>query len=235
MSDFKQLEENLGYAFSDKLLLNTALTHPSYLNERKMDRIYSNQRLEFFGDSVLSLAVSEYIFLHLKSFPEGKLTALRAYAVCEDSLAEMAAKLGVGDYLILGNGEIKSGGKTRPSTLCDAMEAIIAAVYIDGGYAAAKELILKNLSGKIDEFAKHGDSMQSSKTELQEIVQQHGGSVEYRLKKEYGPEHAKHFEVELYIDGKYASDGEGSSKKRAEQAAAAAAVDKLKNLGVTAK
>ena len=228
MADINELQKNLKYSFKDISVLKTALTHPSYLNEKKQDRIRSNQRLEFFGDSVLSMAVSEYIFTNLKSFPEGKLTELRAKVVCEDALAEMAEKLDVGSHLVLGKGEIKSGGNKRPSTLSDAMEAIIAAICIDGGFDEAKRFVLDNLSEKIGRLASNGGYMDNCKTELQELVQGRGMSVSYEVIKETGPEHAKEFEVAVFVDGKKTALGCGSSKKRAEQNAAGNALKILK-------
>ena len=224
MKDLKGLEKNIGYSFKDISLLKTALTHPSYLNERQKNRIYSNQRLEFFGDSVLSVAVSEYIFSNLKSFPEGRLSELRAKVVCEDSLAQMAKDLDVGSYLFLGRGEVKSGGANRSSTLCDAMEAIIAAVYLDGGYAPARELILGNLTDSINSFANCGSHIGNYKTALQEIVQANGGTLSYTVVAESGPEHAKQFEVAVVIDGFERARATGVSKKKAEQAAAQKAI-----------
>lgn len=230
MAELKELENNLGYVFKDKSLLKTALTHPSYLNERRENRIYSNQRLEFFGDSVLSLAVSEYIFSNLKSFPEGKLTELRAKVVCEESLAQMAEKLGIGSCLLLGRGEIKSGGRSRASTLCDAMESVIAAVYIDGGYKEAKKLILDNLADKIKLLSSDGALMANFKTGLQELVQAKNGTVTYKVVAESGPEHAKRFEVAAFVNGRETARGCGSSKKRAEQEAAKKAVELIKDI-----
>jgi len=227
MTDVKNLEQNLKYTFKDVSLLKNALVHPSYINERHMERIYSNQRLEFFGDSVLSLAVSEYIFTNLKSFPEGKLTELRARVVCEESLAKMAEKLNVGTYLILGRGEIKSGGNKRPSTLSDAMEAIIGAVYLDGGFEEAKKLVLDNLADDINEFSKVGEITTNYKSVLQEYTQARSMVLTYAVVGESGPEHSKCFEVAALIDGEEISRGTGSSKKRAEQSAAKAAYEIL--------
>lgn len=227
MADIKELEKNLNYTFKDISLLENALVHPSYLNERKVERIFSNQRLEFFGDSVLSMAVSEYIFTNLRSFPEGRLTELRAKVVCEQSLASMAEELDVGSYLALGRGEIKSGGSKRPSTLSDAMEAIIAAVYIDGGYEAAKELVLSKLKEEIDNLSAGRDLIHNYKSDLQELVQSRGISLEYKVIRSFGPEHAKTYEVCAVINGKEASRGVGSSKKKAEQEAAGEAYKKL--------
>ncbi len=228
MTDIKNLEKNLKYTFKDISYLQNALVHPSYINERHMERIFSNQRLEFFGDSVLSLAVSEYIFTNLRSFPEGKLTELRARVVCEESLAKMARKLDVGKYILLGKGEIKAGGNERPSTLSDAMEAIIAAVYLDGGFEEAKKLVLTNLIDDINEFSKTGEFMTNYKSELQELVQSKGMVLEYCVVSESGPEHAKNFEVAAIVDGQEISRGKGSSKKRAEQDAAKVAYTVLK-------
>ena len=229
MTDIKNLENNLKYTFKDISLLKNALVHPSYINERHMERIYSNQRLEFFGDSVLSLAVSEYIFTNLTSFPEGKLTELRARVVCEEALAEMARRLDVGSHLILGKGEIKSGGQNRASTLSDAMEAIIGAVYLDGGFEAAKELVLSNLEGQIKKFSGAEDILTNYKSLLQELVQAENHTLTYQVENEHGPEHCKVFEVVAIVDGKVVSKGSGSSKKRAEQDAAKAAYHSLKN------
>ena len=214
MTDIKNLEKNLGYTFKDISTLKNALIHPSYLNEKHVERIYSNQRLEFFGDSVLSLAVSEYIFTNLKYFPEGKLTEIRARVVCEESLAKMAKKLGVGDFIILGKGEAKSGGASRPSILSDTMEAIIAAVYLDGGFGEAKRLILKNLSDDIDNIARGGNLADNYKSDLQELVQSVGRELYYEVVSESGPEHAKSFEVAAFVDGSEVSRGKGTSKKR---------------------
>lgn len=231
MTDISLLEKNLGYTFNNIGLLEKALIHPSFLNEKNVERIYSNQRLEFFGDSVLSLAVSEYIFTNLKTFPEGKLTELRAKVVCEDSLAKMARTLNVGDFLILGRGELKSGGQKRPSTLSDAMEAIIAAIYLDGGFDKAKEFVLSMLREDIDSYASTGEVVMNYKSHLQEHVQAKGLNVNYLLVDECGPDHAKTFKVCAVIDGKRYDIAEGTSKKKAEQEAAKIAYEELiKNL-----
>ena len=230
MTDIKNLEKKLGYEFKDISILKNALIHPSYLNEKHVERIYSNQRLEFFGDSVLSLAVSEYIFTNLKYFPEGKLTEIRAKVVCEEALAKMAKKLCVGDFIVLGKGEKKSGGSSRPSTLSDAMEAIIAAVYLDGGFEAAKRLVLSNLSDDIDALAKADNIVSNYKSDLQEYVQSEGKELHYEVLFEEGPEHAKSFEVAAFVDGTMISKGKGTSKKKAEQEAARIAYLKLKKI-----
>lgn len=230
MTDIKNLEKKLGYEFKDISILKNALIHPSYLNEKHVERIYSNQRLEFFGDSVLSLAVSEYIFTNLKYFPEGKLTEIRAKVVCEEALAKMAKKLCVGDFIVLGKGEKKTGGSSRPSTLSDAMEAIIAAVYLDGGFEAAKRLVLSNLSDDIDALAKADNIVSNYKSDLQEYVQSEGKELHYEVLSEEGPEHAKSFEIAAFVDGTMISKGKGTSKKKAEQEAARIAYLKLKKI-----
>ena len=230
MTDIKNLEKNLRYTFKDISVLRNALVHPSYLNEKHVERIYSNQRLEFFGDSVLSLAVSEYIFTNLKYFPEGKLTEIRAKVVCEASLAKMAKRLGVGDFIILGKGEIKSGGFSRPSILSDAMEAIIAAVYIDGGFDEARRLVLDNLSDDIDALAREGNTTSNFKSDLQEYVQAAGKQLYYEVVSETGPEHAKSFEIAAFVDGEEIARGNGTSKKKAEQEAARRTYLKLKEI-----
>lgn len=227
MADLKQLQKNMGYVFKDENLLEKALIHPSYLNEMHVERIYSNQRLEFFGDSVLSLAVSEYIFKNLKSFPEGKLTELRAKVVCESSLAKMAEKLDVGSYLFLGRGEQMSGGDKRPSTLSDAMEAIIAAVYLDGGFECARELVMSGLREDIDAFAEDTGVVINYKSHLQEFVQARGINITYELLGEEGPEHSKTFSVRVVADGVFHTPGKGSSKKKAEQEAARLAYEDM--------
>ncbi len=228
MTEIKQLQENMGYTFKDEDILKKALVHPSYLNEKRVERIYSNQRLEFFGDSVLSLAVSEYIFKNLKNYPEGKLTELRAKVVCESALAKMAKKLDVGKYLLLGRGERMSGGENRPSTLSDAMEAIIAAVYLDGGFESAREFVLANLKDEIDNLVKSGEDLENYKSQLQEYAQSKGIDITYKHLEEKGPEHSRIFSVCVVTQGKSYPVGEGTSKKRAEQEAARLAYKELK-------
>ena len=220
MTDLKKLEASLCYTFKDAALLRNALTHPSYVNEKKINRIRSNQRLEFFGDSVLSVSVSEYIFLNLKSYPEGKLTELRAKVVCEKALADMARRLNVGEYLILGKGEIKSHGGDRDSTLSDAMEAIIAAVYLDGGFETAKKFVIDNMADLIESLTENEEAMHNCKSELQELVQKNGQTVNYTVVDEKGPEHEKVFKVAVMVDNSVIATGQGASKKKAEQNAA---------------
>ena len=223
----EELQKRLGHQFRDISLLEQALVHPSYLNERNVERIYSNQRLEFFGDSVLSLAVSEYIFMNLKSYPEGKLTVLRAGVVCESSLAKMAEEIELGSYLMLGRGERMSGGDKRPSTLSDAMEAVIAAMYLDGGYECARDFILSHLKDEIEAYTKGTDDTDNYKSRLQEYAQAKGLRLSYVLEDESGPEHKKVFTVRAVLDDVSYEPAQGSSKKKAEQEAAKAALKKL--------
>lgn len=228
MSDLKKLEKKLGYGFKDISLLKTALTHPSFTNEKGQEHNRSNQRLEFLGDAVLSIVISEYIYLKHKSFPEGKLSKLRAAVVCEATLADAARSLCLGDYLLLGRGEKMSGGAQRASILSDALEAVIAAVYFDGGFEQAKKFVLGMLASKTDSLADNGGYLHGSKTELQELVQTSGGTVEYRLLSQSGPDHAKIFETAVYVNGKDTAHGTGSSKKLSEQDAAGKAIKILK-------
>ena len=216
------LERNMGYEFKDVSLLKTALTHSSYANEAGKGTKY-NERLEFLGDSVLSLIVSEYLFEAFPNMPEGELTKLRAALVCEKSLANFSQKLGVGDFLLLGNGEENSGGRTRPSILADAFEAVLAALYLDSDMNRAREYVL----GFVKEALKESKpSFKDYKTMLQEIIQQNREeSVRYHLVGEYGPDHNKRFVVEVHLNSNVIGHGEGRSKKEAEQQAAKEALE----------
>ena len=226
----EKLEEKLGYTFHDRRLLENALTHSSYANENKSKGETSNERLEFLGDSVLGMVVADHLYRAHPDMPEGELTRTRAALVCEDSLVEVAAQLELGQYLKLGRGEDAGGGRKRPSIQADAVEAVIAAVYLDGGIGSARKLITnfiltnneRELEGAIRDF----------KTALQELVQRESGRVlSYRLMGESGPDHAKVFSVEVDLDGKPIGAGEGRSKKEAEQNAAKAAMARLRAEG----
>ena len=211
----KEAEKKLGYTFLDPSLLINALTHSSYANEQGKK---SNERLEFLGDSVLSLVVSDHIYRNLSHLPEGDLTKLRASLVCEKSLCTFAKKIGLGECLLLGRGEANSGGSERPSLLADAFEAVLAALYLDGGMAAAKEFVLPFVK---DAIANHRTAFVDYKTRLQEIVQQNKeDQVIYVPDGEEGPDHAKTFFVELRINSNPMARGAGKSKKEAEQDAA---------------
>ena len=216
---FEGLEKELGYTFRDKDLLANALTHSSYANERKADKFASNERLEFLGDAVLGLITAEYLYAHHSHVPEGELTRLRAAMVCERSLHQFALSIHLGGWLRLGRGEENSGGRERGSILADAFEATIAAIYLDGGFEAAKTFVTR-FADRF--FAAHLEGgMRDYKTELQEIVQKnHGEKLEYRLTGESGPDHDKQFVVEVHLNSNSIGTGVGGSKKEAEQAAA---------------
>ena len=217
------LESKLGYSFKDRSLLENALTHSSYANENKSS-MGSNERLEFLGDSVLGMVTADFLYRRHPDLPEGDLTRLRAALVREESLAEVADRLDLGEYLRLGKGESAGGGRERPSIRADAVEAILAAVYLDGGLEEARKLIHRLILDREEEKAVRRDY----KTALQELVQREAGQVlAYRLTGESGPDHAKEFTVEVDLNGKVAGKGTGHSKKEAEQMAAKAAVERL--------
>ena len=211
------IEERIGYTFVNKAYLQTALTHSSYANERKEAKS-NNERQEFLGDAVLSLIVADYIFRHRK-VAEGELTKIRASLVCESALAGFASRISLGDYLLLGKGEENNGGRTRPSILADAFEALIAAIYLDGTMDAARAFVLPFISGTVETAT--GDDLHDYKTQLQEIIQKNPEEkVSYLLTGERGPDHDKWFEVRVMLNSNVIGTGEGRSKKAAEQQAA---------------
>ena len=213
-----ELEDKIGYQFKNKNLLWQALTHSSYANEGKKHG-RNNERLEFLGDSVLSVIVAKHLFLKYKDIPEGELTKLRASLVCEKALDVFAQQLGLGEYLRLGKGEEMTGGRSRPSILADAFEAVIAALYLDGGYQAAQKFVLSFIPENLD--VKSANQLADYKTTLQEIIQQNREEkIEYVLADEKGPDHAKVFTAEVLLNSNVIGVGEGSSKKQAEQNAA---------------
>lgn len=219
----KALEENLKYSFKDKNLLCNALTHSSFANEVRNGNT-SNERLEFLGDSVLSVIVSDYLYKEFSSLPEGELTKLRASLVCEKSLCGFSRELELGKFLRLGKGEDKGGGRERDSILADAFEAVLAAMYLDGGMEVARKhvmnFVLRELHSKNDEVFK------DYKTALQEIIQRNPEeSVTYILTGESGPDHNKIFEVEVHLNSNVIGCGKGKSKKQAEQMAAKEALE----------
>ena len=217
----EELEEKLHYHFKNKELLITALTHSSYANESKTPTLY-NERLEFLGDSVLSVVVANYLFHH-STRPEGELSRMRASLVSEDALFQFAQEIDLGEYLRLGRGEERCGGRTRPSVVSDAFEALIAALYLDGGMDVARSFILPFITE-----GKHAEA--DYKTRLQEIVQQNPEErLSYVVESESGPDHDKHFVVAVRFNSDRVARGEGRSKKAAEQCAAKEA---LKLLGV---
>ena len=221
----KDLEAAIGYRFSNIMLLQNALAHSSYANERWHDSLKSNERLEFLGDSILGMTVAEHLYKNFPDRPEGELTRMRADMVCEAALAAVAEKIGLGQHLLLGHGEEQGGGRERPSILADAVESVIAACFLDGGIGAAEAFIkqfvlcnvpVKNLQNK------------DYKTTLQELIQQKKDQVlTYVLVGQSGPDHDKVFTVAVSLNGKEIGVGTGSSKKRAEQDAARAAMETL--------
>lgn len=213
----KELEEKIGYNFKDSHLLRHAVTHSSYVNEKHMKKADCNERLEFLGDAVLELISSEYLFFENQTMPEGELTKLRASMVCEKALAFCARDLELGSYLLLGKGEDATGGRFRESITSDALEALIGAIYLDGGFANAKEFILKYILNDLEGKRLFYDS----KTILQEIVQSNFKEpVSYELLGEKGPDHNKVFEVAVRIGDDRYGVGSGRTKKAAEQEAA---------------
>ncbi len=221
----KDLEQAIGYRFQNITLLQNALTHSSYANERWHDASRSNERLEFLGDSVLGMVVAEYLYKNFPNRPEGELTKMRADMVCEQTLAAVAAKVELGRHILLGHGEDRFGGRTRGSILADAVEALIAACFLDGGLEAAKGIIQRFILTDVPVNKLHNTDY---KTALQELVQQKKNQVlSYQLVEESGPDHDKHFVVEVSLNGQVVGTGSGSAKKRAEQQAARNAMELL--------
>ena len=218
------LEEKLGYTFQNQALLENALTHSSCANESR-GKLQSNERLEFLGDSILGMVVADHLYRNHPDLPEGELTRTRAALVCEESLVEVAAQLHLGEYLRLGRGEEAGGGRRRPSIQADAVEAVLAAVYLDGGIGSARKIIQRFILCREIEGL---NSSRDYKTALQELVQRESGQVlKYRLTGEEGPDHDKRFFVEVDLNGTPLGSGKGHSKKEAEQMAAKAAIAKL--------
>ena len=221
----KDLEVAIGYRFNNISLLQNALAHSSYANERWHDSLKSNERLEFLGDSILGMVTAEYLYRNFPNRPEGDLTRMRADMVCERSLAVAAEKIGLGKHLLLGNGEEIGGGRQRDSILADAVESVIAACFLDGGMEAARQFINTFV---LTEIPTQKLRNTDHKTALQELVQQKKNqTLTYALVGESGPDHDKQFVVEVSLNGKVVGKGIGSSKKRAEQDAAKAAIEAL--------
>ena len=221
----KELENAIGYRFHNISLLQNALAHSSYANERWHDSLKSNERLEFLGDSILGMVVAEHLYRNYPDRPEGELTRMRADMVCEKALAQVANQIGLGEHLLLGKGEEQGGGRGRDSILADAVESIIAACYLDGGMEAAKAFISRFVLVNVPVSRLTNADY---KTALQELVQQKRNQVlTYTMVGESGPDHDKRFEVELTLNGQVVGHGIGSSKKRAEQDAARNAMEAL--------
>lgn len=219
----KDLFDKINYHFKNKTYIETALTHSSYANESKKHLDY-NERLEFLGDSVLSIVVADYLFKNYSHLPEGDMTKLRASLVCEQTLFDFANEISLGSYLKLGKGEVITGGRERPSILADAFEALIAAIYLDGGLIEARDFVLRFVKERIK--ASDFEAVKDYKTILQEIIQQNKEEkVTYCLVSESGPDHDKHFCVEVHLNSNVIGRGEGKSKKQAEQFAAKEALE----------
>lgn len=228
MERLHELEQHLDYTFHDLRLLRAALYHSSYANEHRAQSVSSNERLEFLGDAVLGFVSADYLYRKHPDLPEGELTRIRAALVCEDSLHEVAQRLHLGDFLMLGKGEESGGGRHRPSILADAVEAVLAAVYLDGGIDEARALVHRILLEKEPEQVVES-RRRDCKTELQELVQRKPNQeLRYELISESGPDHAKVFTVAVMLNGQVVGLGSGHSKKEAEQSAARTALEQMK-------
>lgn len=217
------LEQKLNYKFNNIKLLENALMHSSYANETHVS-CGSNERLEFLGDSVLSVIVAEYLYKNLTNLPEGELTKLRASLVCEKALCEFSREIGIGDYLMLGKGEDRNGGRERDSILADAFESVLAAIYLDGGVDAARNHVMRFVLRELDN--KDFNPFKDYKTVLQEIIQKNPEEfVKYILTGESGPDHDKLFTVEVHLNSNVIGTGTGHNKKQAEQMAAKQALE----------
>ena len=222
--NFAEFEEKIGYSFKDKVLLELALTHSSYANENKLKK--NNERFEFLGDSVLGFVTAEYLFSEYKNRPEGEMTKLRAAVVCEKSLFRFAEQIDLGKYILLGRGEESTGGRNRPSVVSDAFEAVVAAIYLDGGIEEVKPYILRF----IKEAVKREASFKDNKSLLQEEIQKiKGNTLTYEEVGEEGPDHDKTFIFKVSLNGEVIGEGKGKSKKEAEQNAAGIALNKIYN------
>lgn len=222
---FDELEKSIGYTFKDKKLLKKALTHTSYAYENKLE---SNEKLEFLGDSILEYISSKYIYNNYRNLKEGEMTKVRAEVVCEDSLYKVAKRHNFSDFILIGKSEANSGGNFKPAILADSIEATIAAIYFDGGLDAAEKFIIDNLKEAIENSSKNV-GMKDFKTVLQEKLQEHGDVyIKYTVIKETGPDHDKVFTVKVELNGKILATGEGRTKKHAEMDAARRALENIK-------
>ena len=232
-SKIKELEEKIGYEFKDKSLISTAVTHSSFSNENKAKGVYirCNERLEFLGDSVLSLIASVYLFKGNRDLFEGDLTKIRAGVVCENALYDYASKINLGEYLLLGRGEENTGGRKRKSILADAFEAVIAAIYLDAGFEQARSFVLPYITEAAQKLIKKG-SAEDYKTLLQKFIQHNRGDIlEYTVISESGPSHNRTFEVQVTLNNNVIGGGFGYSKREAEQQAAKEALKLFGEIG----
>ncbi|SHD76984.1 ribonuclease III [Schnuerera ultunensis] len=224
----ERLQAEIKYNFQDIKLLNTSLTHSSYANENKGKNSVSNERLEFLGDTVISLVVSDYLYKRFSEFPEGELTKRRASVVCESSLAFAARKINLGEYLLLGKGEEATGGRERDSILADALEALTGAIYVDGGLKKTEKYLLGLFEQEVIYALSKGTLFIDYKTELQEVLQKKTKSrIEYKVEKEVGQDHNKKFYMNVIVENKIIGSGMGRNKKEAEQMAAKQALLKI--------
>ena len=228
MVDWNDCQKHLGISFRQESLLEMAFVHPSYLNENPGFAGSSNERLEFLGDAILNFIVAEKLYEEFPELSEGNLTEIRASLVCRDTLAEIAFSLKLGDWLLLGQGEEANGGRTRPSNLANAMEALIGVLYLEQGLARARRFIFRQLKPRLDKI-KAGKRTPNYKALVQELVQgQKRPTPVYRLVETAGPDHSKQFTVEILVEGEVVGNGTGKSKKAAENQAARAAWEKLR-------
>lgn len=221
------LESNIGYTFNNKELLVEAMSHSSYINERKINKTGHNERLEFLGDAVLEIVSSDFLFKRFTELPEGKLSKMRAALVCEPALYECSKAISLGEYIKLGKGEEAGGGREKPSVVSDAFEALLGAVYLDGGMENAREIIHRFILTESQIEQAH---ISDSKSYLQELIQadKKNSTISYRILDEHGPEHDKEFIVAVYIDDQKYGEGTGRNKKAAEKAAALHAIKLIK-------
>lgn len=228
--NMKKLEETIDYTFKDRKNLLLALTHSSYANENRSEKLCSNERIEFLGDAVLNIVISEYIYSRFSNLTEGELTRTRASIVCEASLMKCSNRLGLGKYLLLGKGEENTGGRMRTSILSDAFEALIGSIYIDGGISEARNFIYSNMQDVISESFS-GEAFVDYKTMLQEIIQKSGElKLMYKILQEKGPDHNKLFVAQVSLAEKVLGEGEGKNKKEAGQNAAKAALTGMQGM-----
>ncbi len=223
-ADIAELEKKIGYRFQDRQLLTTAVTHTSFANEHRKEGIRHNERLEFLGDAVLELVSSEFLYKKYPDKEEGELSKLRASMVCEPSLAKCARDFSLQSYLRLGNGEEGMGGRGKDSIISDALESVIGAIYLDGGFAPASEFVRTHVMLEL----RTEDLFTDSKTALQELVQMQGGKVRYEVLGESGPDHNKSFTIGVYVNETLTASGTGRTKKAAAQKGAHEAIQKLR-------
>lgn len=225
-----EVQGKIAYAYKNISLLKEALAHSSYANEHRADNVRDNERLEFLGDAILDLIISEYLFKKYPEMPEGDLSKLRASIVCEASLAQVAKEINLGEYILLGKGEERTGGRDRASILADAFEALTGSLFVDGGLEIAKKFLTDTLVKKVEKIKSLEDIYTDYKTLLQECVQRCSNNpISYKVVAEVGPDHDKHFQVEVWHEDSCLGTGTGKSKKEAEQDAAKSALNNYKN------